>query len=113
MEPVGEFTPCFLRVVARFSALSDPNTLNHEQLSHTAQNFQFACRFFNIVIYKILLTHRHAYTLHSSYIAHSITHHHIHRIEENISSKSDHSIDVTAVSKENPQQKFQKTKFYC
>jgi hypothetical protein len=28
MEPVGEFTPCFLRVVARFSAHADPNTLN-------------------------------------------------------------------------------------
>jgi hypothetical protein len=27
MEPVGEFTPCFLRVVARFSAHADPNTL--------------------------------------------------------------------------------------
>jgi hypothetical protein len=24
---VGEFTPCFLRVVARFSAHADPNTL--------------------------------------------------------------------------------------
>jgi hypothetical protein len=27
MEPVGEFTPCFLRVVAQFSAHADPNTL--------------------------------------------------------------------------------------
>jgi hypothetical protein len=27
MKPVGEFTPCFLRVVARFSAHADPNTL--------------------------------------------------------------------------------------
>jgi hypothetical protein len=25
---VGEFTPCFLRVVARFSAHADPNTLS-------------------------------------------------------------------------------------
>jgi hypothetical protein len=30
MEPVGEFTPCFLRVVARFSAHADPNTLSHD-----------------------------------------------------------------------------------
>jgi hypothetical protein len=34
MEPVGEFTPCFLRVVARFSAHADPNTLScHFKLS--------------------------------------------------------------------------------
>jgi hypothetical protein len=33
MEPVGEFTPCFLRVVARFSAHADPNILREDPLS--------------------------------------------------------------------------------
>jgi hypothetical protein len=32
MEPVSEFTPCFLRVVARFSAHADPNTLRERQI---------------------------------------------------------------------------------
>jgi hypothetical protein len=33
MEPVGEFTPCFLRVVARFSAHADPSTLTNGMLN--------------------------------------------------------------------------------
>jgi hypothetical protein len=40
MEPVGEFSPCFLRVVARFSVHADPNTLSHDEVNHGTGNFQ-------------------------------------------------------------------------
>jgi hypothetical protein len=39
MEPVGEFTPCFLRVVARFSAHADPNTLTNRYTQQFVATF--------------------------------------------------------------------------